>query len=145
MNCPTNVRNERLAKWRGWKPEKLCRAMTGASCRPDFTCPGYGLRHSDEMWEACIEKEESKPPSYDTDPAAALELLGWLVAKPREWYSEITSDNVFTHIALTGINCTAQAKVNGLPFTALPEAIAEVAEEVLDMEEGDLKSKREGE
>jgi len=116
---PDNKRNARLAKWQGW--EKLADGSAELWLSPD------GMYHD-------------LPPPYDIDPAAALELLAWLVSDrpvPDKWYAEIgPNDVVSTHVVLCSGQNTFRAMIKGPPPTALPEAIAEVAEAVRKLEEG---------
>jgi len=118
---PNTKRNARLAKWMGWEPETV-------------------LENSGDGWE-------TTPPDYRTDPAAALELLGWLAEEPRRWEAIIVSncggvELVTVSLAQRGDDGVCGppfvcAEVIGPPSIALPAAIAKVAGAVLDMEEGD--------
>lgn len=127
-----NKRNERLAKWR-W-PQCEVKVFSAPDVRDPPRCRVYS---SDcEGW-VLFEP--------DTDPAAALELLGWLAEKPREWSALIASNcgevivtvNLAQHLDGVVTSNNVHVEVPGLPLTALPEAIAEAAEAVRKQEEGD--------
>lgn len=109
---PNTELNACLAEWMGWKYD-------GAFwISPD----NVGSRISS---------------NYDTDPDAALELLGWLITAPRTWRADIGSrENESIVILLRGYEpWQLSARATGPPLIALPAAIAEVARQVLDLEE----------
>jgi len=121
--------NARLAKWRGW-----------THCGDDHEppCERGGWISPAGYWQKDC-------PAYDTDPAAALELLGWLAEKPRGWSYIVGWDQADGHVRFCRLWQHVDPpgpdgkRLNVITTHAATEtaAIAEVAEAVLDLEEGD--------
>ena len=111
---PNNERNARLAKWMCGDGPWRWKAIDDDGC-------GY-----------------ERVPPFDTNPAAALELLGWLMEKG--WTPFIHPGLNQTTVGFhppANIRRVKMAIGIGPPLTALPEAIAQAAEAVRKLEEGE--------